>query len=31
MKTSPKLYHDRYLLGTKGTIHPLLSREVPVF
>ena len=30
MKTSPKLYHDRYLLVTKGTIHPLISWEVPV-
>jgi hypothetical protein len=30
MKTSPKRYHDTYLLVTKGTTKPLLSREVPV-
>jgi hypothetical protein len=30
MKTSPKRYHDRYLLVTKGTTNPLLSREEPV-
>jgi hypothetical protein len=30
MKTSPKRYHVRYLLVTKGTTNPLLSREVPV-